>query len=168
LLSSYASRWLVYYGVARVGTDGTFEIQKRGQWVKYRVGSRNMPFGYVEGVLFDLVAVGINVRHVRDENEAATWIGCLYRWWQKPWAKHKGLHVFDRSRELSLLPGLDDDTHFRASVAKELPGLGYERAVAAAKHFTSVTAMINATAEEWAKVPGIGKVVAKAIVEALR
>ena len=168
LLATYPVRWLLYYGGYRPGRDGRLETARGRRWTPHRIGSRHVPYGYVESFLFDLVAVGVSVRHVEDEGTAVAWIACLHRWWSKEWSRHKGLHKFDNSREVSLMPGMTDDVHFRASVASKFPGLGFERAVAAARHFDSVSTMVNATAEDWQRVPGVGKVIAKAIVAAVR
>lgn len=168
MLENYGAPWLVYYGEYRPGRDGVLEIRRGKFWRNHRIGTRYVPYGYVESFLFDLVISGVAVKHVIDEATAAAWIGCLYRWWSKPWSKHKGLRALDRSGKPSLLPDMDPDTRFRAMVAKELPGVGFERAIAAARYFPSVEAMINASAAEWAEVEGVGKVIAKAIYAAVR
>ncbi len=168
MLEHYQVRWLAYYGQYRPGRNGQLEVRRGQAWRKWSIGNRPTPYGYIESMLFDVVAIGVNVRHCYDEAETAAWIACLHRWFSKPWSKHRGLHVFDRSRRLMEMPGLDGDVHLRASIAKELPGLGYQRAVAAARHFTSVNAMLTADVREWCEVDGVGKVLAKAIVEVLR
>jgi excinuclease UvrABC nuclease subunit len=48
-----------------------------------------------------------------------------------------------------------------------LPGVGVERSGAVAAHFPSVKAMVDARAEEWMMVPGIGKTLAARITTAL-
>jgi hypothetical protein len=169
LLANYDESWLLYYGAYRPGTDGHLEVRRRGQWRRHRLGTRDVPYGYVEAFLLDLVAVGVHVKRVYDEGEAVAWLMCAYRWWSKPWEKHHGLRAFDKSKSgPSLLPDIDDDVRFRAMVAKELPGLGFERAVAAARHFPSVSAMVNASVEDWSHVKGVGKVIAKAVHSAVR
>ncbi len=52
-------------------------------------------------------------------------------------------------------------------VAKELPGIGWERSLAVEKHFVSVLAMMLAKSPEWEKVDGIGKTLAQKIVKAI-
>lgn len=168
MLKSYDVCWLLYYGKYRAGPGGGLDIRYGKTWRRHKIGNREVPYGYVEAMLLDLAAVGFKIKHVHDIHEAAAWIGVLFRWWTKPWAKHHGMHVFDNSREVSLMPGMDDSTHLRARIAAQLPGVGFERAVSAAQHFKSVSGMVNAEVGEWTTVPGIGKVIAKAIVEAVR
>lgn len=168
MLALYQIRWLLFFGGYRPGRDGTLELAKGASWRTMRLGSRIVPYGYVEALLLDLAAVGFNVKHVDTEAAAAQWLLVLNRWWLKPHNKHRGLHKFDESGQPSLLPQMDDITHLMARVAKELPGLGFERALAAARHFGSVEHMINAEVGEWREIPGVGPVIAKAVVDVIR
>lgn len=168
MLATYDVNWLLYYGKVRPGRAGELEIQKRGKmWQQMKLGGRAVPYGYLQSFLHDLTVSGMDVAHVYDEDEAAAWLYCLHRWYSKPWREHKGLHAFDRSRELSLMPGVDAATLMRAKVAAALPGLGFQRAVAAARYFGTIAKMIAATEEDWLKVEGIGKVVAGAVVRTI-
>lgn len=169
MLDDYDVVWLLYYGAYRPSIRGnTLQIQKGRQWVGYRLGGRAVPYGYVEGMLLTLSAVGVRVKHVYDIREAAEWIGVLHRWWSKEWADHKGMKTFDNSRQMSMMPGVDGETMLRAQVAGQLPGVGYKRAMAAAGHFGSIREMVNASAEEWGEIEGIGKVVGKAVEDAVK
>lgn len=168
MVEYYQVRWLLVYGMWRPDRRGQLEIQRGNAWKMMRLGSRIVPYSYLESFLFDVETIGVSVKVVPDEGTAAQWLACLHRWWSKEWVKHKGLRAFDQSHEISLMPSMDAPMLVRAKVASKLPGLGFERATAAAKHFPSVTAMVNANVTEWMEVPGVGKVVAKAIVEAVR
>lgn len=168
LISTYDVRWLLIYGSYGPGPGGTLQIYGSRGPRRFNLGSRPIPYGYVEAFLLDVVAIGVSVKNVPSSYAAAQWLGVLHRWWSKDWSKHKGLRAFDRSQSVSLMPGMDDDMHFRACVASQLPGVGFERAVSAAAHFHSVTDMMHASVSDWQSVPGIGKVVAKAITEAIR
>lgn len=169
MLDTYYQSWLLYYGEYRPGSkDGRLQIRNGTGWKGFSIGTRAVPYGYLESLLFDLVTIGVRVKHVSSKKEAAVWIGCLSRWWGKPWNKHKGMRTFDNSRELSLMPGVDSDTLVRCRVAAQFPGLGFERAVAAGRYFKTISDMVNAGVKDWEEVPGIGKVLAKAIVRAVR
>jgi ERCC4-type nuclease len=168
LLATYDVAWLLYFGSYRPGRDGRLEVRRGKMWREFRLGTRPVPYGYVESFLLDCSAIGVRVRYAYDAREACAWLGVLHRWWSKPWSQHKGMRTLDNSRELSLMPNMDGPTHLRAKVAAQLPGVGFERALAAAEHFSSVCEMVCADAAEWARVPGIGKVVAKAVVAAAR
>lgn len=169
MLRDYDVAWLLYYGEYRPGIrDQSLQIKRGKTWRGYRLGPRAVPYGYVAAFLLTLVAAGIRVQRVVDVREAAVWIGVLERWWSKPWDQHKGLHAFDNSRNLSLVPDMDAETLLRARVAAQLPGVGFERAMAAARYFGTVREMVNASAGEWEKIEGIGRVVAGAAEEAVR
>jgi ERCC4-type nuclease len=168
MLATYGVNWLLYYGDYRVGVNNRIELRYGKDWKPMRLGSREVPFGYIEGLIFDLAGLGVHTRHVNSMREAAIWIAALHRYWSKPWDKHHGMRVLDKSHGVSLMPGMDPATLQRTKIAACLPGVGFERALAAAQHFTSVSAMVNADADEWAQVDGIGRVIAKAVVAAIR
>ena len=65
------------------------------------------------------------------------------------------------------MPDMDANVRQMVEVASRFPVLGFERAWAAAHCFPNTVAMVNATVEEWMAVPGVGKVIAKAVVAAL-
>lgn len=169
MLAHFDVSWLLYYGHYRADPHSAALQIKRGKmWRNHTIGKRPVPYGYVEAFLLTLNSCGILVKRVRDKEEAARWIGELARWWSKPWDKHRGMHAFDWSRERSVMPNVDADTAFRARFAAQLPAIGYDRALAVARHFPTVEAMVGASVEEWIEVPGIGKVIAKAAWESLR
>lgn len=168
MLDTYDINWLLCFGEYRASPDGVLQIQRHNKWRNFRLGARPVPFGYVESLLSEFTAIGVHVKQVHDERSAATWIGVLYRWWSKQWSEHKGMRTLDRSREISLVPGMTHETLDRISVAAQLPGVGFDRATAAAEHFTSILQMINAPSQEWEKIPGIGKTIARAVVESIR
>jgi ERCC4-type nuclease len=168
MLRTYDRSWLLYYGRYRLGVHDRLEVRRGKLWKPMRLGSREVPYGYIEGLVFDLAELGVSTRHVFDEHEAAVWLGRLHRYWSKPWDKHRGMRTLDKSRDISLMPGMDPELLQRTKVAAALPGVGFERAIAAASHFESVAAMVNADVDDWASVPGIGKVIAKAVYSAIR
>jgi ERCC4-type nuclease len=63
------------------------------------------------------------------------------------------------------MPGVLPGKRIIMDFADRISGIDYKRAQAVAKHFSSVREMINASVEEWMKIPGIGKVLAKSAVE---
>lgn len=169
MLATYDISYLLYYGNYKSSSrDGTLLIERGNQWRSWRQGPRSIPYSYLESFLLTVSALGVNIKHCSNLSESAEWISILFRWWSKPWQKHKGLRTFDKSRNISLLPGSDSRTLLRAKIASQLPGLGFEKAIAAANSFASVREMIGADSARWAKVDGIGSVVSKAIEQALK
>lgn len=169
MVDEYDVTWVLHYGKYQSSPrDGSLQILRGKRWRNHRIGDRPVPYGYIEALLLTLTAAGVHVKRVIDIREAAEWIGVLYRWWSKPWSKHRGLRTFDNSRDLGLMPGMDAGLMMRARVAAQLPGVGFERALSAARHFTSIQDMINAGPDEWEGIPGIGRVIAKAVREAVK
>lgn len=169
MLKEYDHVWLLYYGRYRPNhTDGTLEIMGRqGDWRTHRVGTRAVPYGYLEGFLISLTDLGVHIKHVTDIEEAAAWIGVAARRWNKPWGQHRSMQTFDRSQNIVMSPGTPADVLRRAQVAAGLPGLGYKRAVAAAHHFSSIGEMLMADKTEWMKIEGVGKGIAEAVTTAI-
>lgn len=169
MLTHYHESWLLYYGSYRPGVHGELEIYKGGTWVAHCVGSRPVPYGYLEQFLLTVTACGVHVKHTYDLIEAAQWIACLARWWSKPWSEHRSMKAFDQSRQITngIMPNVSESVLLRAKVAAALPGIGYDRAMAVAKHFSSVTEMVLATEKEWMAVPGIGKTIARSLRQSL-
>lgn len=187
MLEAYDVNYLLYYGLYRPNpNDGTLQLwhgsTTNGKWVNHKLGTRSVPYGYVESSLLSIEAAGIRVHYVggnalvdKGMSHAAEWLGCCYRWWQKQWTDHKYFHVFhsrpipNPKGERSVVPVLDDITLTCAEFASKLPGLGYTRAVAAARYFNSDPwRMLTATVDDWAQVPGVGKVIASAIHRFIR
>jgi len=175
MIRNYDISYLLYYGAYRSGKKRELEVygysRKRNRYVweqRHVSRSRIMPYSYMEGLLLTLSSVGMHIKHVGSISEAAQWLGILEKWWSRPYESHKLMHTFDTSQSVALMPGMDPDVVQRARTAMTLPGVGYGRAVAAAHYFKSIQDMMNATAEEWAEVEGIGKVVAKAVEKAVR
>ena len=52
-------------------------------------------------------------------------------------------------------------------VAKELPGIGWERSLVVEAKWDSVRDMVNAPVEEWLELDGIGKGIASRVQEEL-
>ena len=166
MLKAYDVNWLLTYGQYRAGPFNRLEIM-RGRWRTHRIGKHDVPYGYLEGTLLTANVAGISHKHVYDEEQAAAWLAVLERWWDKPWGKHRAFHKFNRAGDQSVIPDIAPDVLQRMRIAADLPGVGWERALAAAVSFPSVKSMINATEREWCDVPGIGKVIAKQIIRAV-
>lgn len=169
MVKVYDQSWLLTYGSYRAH-PGSFSLQvERGKrWHTERRGGRDIPFGYIEGALLTLNAAGVYHKHVEDEQQAAAWLACLAKWWDKPWDKHRSFHKFNNAGAFGVIPDLSPEILQRMRVAATLPAIGWEKALAAAASFNSVREMINASEQQWCDVPGVGKVIAKAIVQAVR
>lgn len=179
MAAEYNCWWLVVYGDVARGSKGQLGI--RGKWGKFhdhKVGNNTVSYSYLDALIVELQVRGAKVVRMPSADyewpmaETAQWLGVLYAWWTKKWSEHKLMRTFNNAGEITLTPGMPDDIYYRARVASRLlpgrGGFGYERAVAAAQHFSSVQEMVLADARTWQQVPGIGKTLAKAVVEAVK
>lgn len=139
-------------------------------WQRYEwIGGKPMKYGYMESALMSLARAGVSHKHLPRIEDCAQWIGCLYRSWNKPWDGHRLFRSFDKSADRSpAMPQLDSVTKDIMTFAKGLPGMGFERALAVGRHFSSVWEASNADVSEWVKIDGIGKVIARSAVETIR
>lgn len=167
LLVDYSEIWLLTIGEYRAGVNGRLEIRGHRGWFPHKIGSNSVPLSYVESFLVEAQVMGIHLKQVSGEREAVEWLRALHKFWSKPWDKHRAMRKTDRSGERALMPGMDNNIRQMVEIAQKFPVLGFERAWAAAHCFENSVAMVNATVEQWMAVPGVGKVIAKAVVEAL-
>lgn len=180
MLADYQQSWLLWYGNVRCGESGHLE-EPRGKgdngrclWGPFTKNAsregKPLPCDYLDAMLLAIAAMGVHVHHVSSKREAARWLGSLYRYWNKPWADHSFTHTFNCApRFPQQIPGVTSQQLERARrVFDRYPGLGMRRSIDAAKHFGSVREMANADEGEWQKVPGIGKVIAAAVVKGFR
>ena len=173
----YDRVYLLYYGAYRPSPKNWIIQVPRGQtarWTNCKLGKkREIPWSYVEKFLMTAASRGVEMKHVLDVREAAVWIHYLQGWWDKPWDEHKSFEgVVDRSAYASLprVGGkrMSDQMISMVRIAMALPGLGKERAIAAADHFESIGAMVNASEAQWLDVDGVGKVIAQSVCRAVQ
>lgn len=165
MLKMYSVSYLLVCGIWKAGTDGALHVYRYAQWVKIEPGKRAFQYREVTGYLETLAQKGgVQVRLVSNETEAAHWIAMAYNWWAKPWDQHSSLSVMYNPNPSV---GISTPSEVRR-VAKELPGVGWERSGAVERAFPTIEAMILATEEEWRAVPGIGKHLAAKIWNLIR
>ena len=166
LLEAYHKVYLIVEGMWKGNRkDGTIEVFRHGKFKP--LGSSRFTSKRVWGYLTTLnAATGISVYITTDMCETALLIKELEYWWNQPWEKHKSHLMINKMMPPSayLKPGKPS---LLRRIAIELPLIGYERVSEVEKHFKSISEMINASEGEWLKIPGIGKITAKSIVEKL-
>lgn len=134
-------------------TDGILMI---GKWAS------NITLAQYEGMIMSLMEKGVHVTWTRDTRDTARWTTQFARWSEK--LRHSSLerrpgpvspwgHVSDEDWAVHLLQGFD--------------GMGTEKAKAIVKHFGGVPMQWTVTETDLMKVPGIGRVLARRLVNAL-
>jgi hypothetical protein len=148
MLAEYDHVWFLHYREYTCGRSGELLLSEGRDWRPHYFGDKPMMYGYLEGFLIGLELMGVHVKRVASKEEAAWWIGVLARWYDRKWDAHKSFKVFDNSRQLALPAHLRDDPASqrilaRAKFAAQFKGVGYGRAMAVARHFKTVEAMVN-------------------------
>lgn len=141
-----------YYNRGRY-VDAIFGARSKFLWSAFwnRVTSLSIGGG------FRLLMAGSN-------QEVGVQLGGAYDWWQKKWNAHSSIDVFDESHLPALVEASGPARMIHAGVFQ----LGWERAMKAADHFGSMKRASSATVEEWLAIDGIGPVLAKRAVRAMR
>lgn len=170
LVNTYHYVYIVVEGMWRFNpNDGMLEERAGINWVPIQLGSRRFMAKEVLGFLHTLmVKTGVMVFYTNSRKETAQVVSVLYGWWaNKSWDEHtahlglvKRHQSGDNAVELVKAPLL-------RRVAAELKGVGWKKSREVAKHFSSVADMVHAVEREWRQIPGIGRKMAKDIVEEL-
>jgi ERCC4-type nuclease len=170
LIKCYHRVYLIVEGEWRGNRiSGNIEVPRRGGWVELNHGKRIFKWQDIWGYLTTLgVMTGVVVRESHNLSSTARIITQLHTWWTKPWKAHRGhLTIYNPSPPHAILTPLTDKEKQIMSTAATFPGIKWERALGLLDKFSSMEAMFRASEEEWREVPGIGKVVARRVWEAL-
>lgn len=147
-------------------------------WTPATIGSRIIKYAYLESMLVSLNDLGIRTKHVYDLSQAARWIYTLYVKRSKPWKDQcKSFRTFNKSGDprpsTSRIISIDADPRIiqcaQTIGSLRHAGLNFERGLIIARHFNgSIRRAFNAGPDEWQKIKGIGKVIAKSAEEIIR
>lgn len=157
---------LLIEGAYRAGAGGELEVPcGYGKWVPLKLGGSIYTYRELDNWL-NSVTILTPIRVIRSNSQAETVriIADLWHWWKKPMSEHKSSQVFHRTGPAHVelvTPGIV------RRVAKELNGVGWERAKEVEGKFKSVMEMLMAGEEDWEQLEGIGKTLAKRIVAEL-
>lgn len=159
---SYWRSYLVVEGIWRPDpATGILQTYAFGKWVNMAHGRRQWMAREVSNYLNRLqVMLGIMVKQTATVEETAMWLAWTYHWWQKDWDKHEVHHFYNRCQPQYVQlfrPGIVE------RIAKELEGVGWERATEVGKRFRLPVHLALASEHELMDVPGIGKKLARSI-----
>lgn len=170
LARTYDDVWLIVEGLWRPNPeDGVLETRgwdaqkKRPDWVPAGKGKRRWMYRDFDNFLTTQeVRGGVRIKRTTSEDETARVVYGLYAWYQDVdgHRSHLALNRAGRDAAIFVKPTL------ARRVAAELPGIGFDRSADIAAAFPTIRQMIAATEKQWVKVDGVGKKLAKGIVEA--
>jgi ERCC4-type nuclease len=164
----YDVMYLVVEGVWKADQSGRILIPRGGSWYPFHLGRRQFTTRELDGFINSLcVEAGVLVRETHGIHQTAMLIYNLSRWWSKK--EHMSLLAIHKHRfpDDPMSGILFQPPSLLRRMSSELKGVGWKRSKDVADHFKSVKDMIEAGEEEWLKIPGIGKVLAKSVVEEL-
>lgn len=164
----YERQYLIVEGLYRANRDGYIEVLSRNgnknAWGPLR-GREQFLYAELDNFLNSIEEhTSFRVKRTGNIQETAAVVSNLYNYWQKKYENHRAHKAFYTAPDpVRLYP-----PSFPVRVAKESVGIGQIKAGAVAKHFKTVRAWANAEPEEWMKIEGIGKTMAKKIVGEIR
>lgn len=155
---------LIVEGVMRPGrSHGLIEVPRGAGWSAMMP---NISYSRFDAYVDELALyTGITVKRSASVSETAAQVKVLWQLFQKPPSAHQSLHQIYSAPPPSVQ--LSKPSLVRR-VAKELPGVGWERSLSVDRAFRSVIELANAGEQDWKSIEGIGPKTAKTIVAAVR
>lgn len=171
MIEDYDVRMFLLEGHLRCSRTGVLQHfvrrqTKTGKWEEFwcdaYFGNRQtiMYSHFMTWVMSLCLGTGTWLLPSTGREETAQMIKAVQAFFDKPFAEHASLKVFDDSQT----PGLMVPS-VTMKVARDLAeGVGWEKAAAAADHFKTVKRMVTAAETDWLEVDGFGKELAKRMI----
>lgn len=173
MVGQFDKVYLIVYGRWRCDDDDNVQYKYKSRWRPLQIGKpnskRNVSYNYLQSCLLGCQSINVTCIETDSIDNAAKCIKNMHRWWNK--RSHRFTRVFNTSGHIQIRHewSVPDDVKTRARVASQmLRGMGVEKSLSAGNYFQSLIEMILASEEEWCKVPGIGKTVAKLLYSEAR
>jgi ERCC4-type nuclease len=171
LIDLYNYRYLIIEGQAKVDwSSGELMELWNGSWVPIARKIKNRTVSYTGEQLLgamNTIATFTPVTLIRTFglHDTLDVVATLWHWWSKPYDKHSTLKKFHSPSQTTVLL---EKASFVRRVAKELPGVSWEKSGHIESRFKSVDSMCRAEVEDWADIPGIGEVLSNRIYKQLK
>lgn len=163
LLNTYYQTYLIVEGVYKCGKNHELLVPRAASWVCLKLGGQRYTHPQITKYLNTIaVTTPIIIWHTRSPRHTADTIKALYGWWQKDWdGHHAHQHAY-------INPAVTITGHSPLRrLATQLDGVGWERAKAISEHVPSIAHLCALGEKDLRMIPGIGKVIARRIVEQL-
>lgn len=167
----YQRTYLIVEGFYRSRPgSGLLEVPRGKRWRPLMAGPRPVFWAEIEKFITGLEEVGVRVRRSRTSNETARVIAqVLCSYWDKEYDEHRSFQTLYQPAMPMQLVREDEATQRVRRVCIALKaGIGYGRSKAVAERFRSVVGLVNAGADEWEQIEGIGKTIARGVYESIR
>jgi ERCC4-type nuclease len=164
----YDFRYLIVEGIYRADAEGVLEryVGELGKWGSFKdatAGRKRVMYSQFEMWLHSAAHLGgAYLERTAEPQDTARLLMTLEAWWKRE--EHKSfnvMHMYEGDSAALVRPSV------LRRIAAELPLIGWERSAAVVERFHSVAEMVGASEKDWMEVEGIGKGIAKQVVEAL-
>ena len=167
LMACYDYVYLVVEGLWRANPkDGLLEVPGKGGWRSVKLGARRFMAKELWSYLNTLqICAGVYVWKTGSARATAQWLTNLHAWWTcKPLDAHKS----HRAQHVPFAKLVKQKEPLVQRLAQQIvPGIGHRKSKAIAQRFGSAWELLLADQKAWESVDGIGKVLAKRIMEEL-
>ena len=152
--------FLVLEAIWRETKDGEdTEFMQGNRWVR-----AGMSYQRVDAYLNELTyLMGVTIKNSKSSRETVRIVRGMHDFFEDTEA-HSSLKKFYTA---PMSPVLLTRPSLVRRMAKELTGIGWERSFTIEQQWSTVREMVNAPADEWVKLEGIGKGIASKIAEEL-
>lgn len=167
MLVHYDRRYLLIEGRIRCDRNtGIMQKQSGDRWRDIDRGGKGYTYNELEHWYTTIEEhTQTRVKQTFDQHESARWLKMKHSWWtNKKWDDHDAMNQFHVPPPPT---ALFENPNVVRRVAKELGAIGWDRSIAVANRFKSVREMVNANEQTWREIDGIGKTIAKRIVNEL-
>jgi ERCC4-type nuclease len=135
---------------------------KGGNWLE-----SDFNYNRLIGLLNSIqIEVGFKYLHSGSAHVTCKIVKELYNWWNKPWENHGSLYTWNPTAAAEHII-FGSDLSITAKMAAQIPGVGRKKAVEIGKMFSSPMQLVLAAEEELMEIKGIGKGLAKRIINSL-
>ena len=164
MLNVFHHSYIIVEGTFRPNPEsGLLEVYRYGGWYPYRQGKRQFMAKDIWAFLTTMESIcGVCWHHCTTQSDTVHFIRGLYKWWNKPYDRHKSYLQATQSPmvELTRQPVM-------MRVLAQLDGIGFEKAQAISLRYASVHELMRAPRAELRTIEGIGEKLAQAIHEQL-
>ena len=164
MVAMYGVRILLVEGIWKPNSEGNLLVMDWKGWREIIVKGKPLPFRDVFRWLTSVTFCGgTHWMQSGSPYETAVRVVETYHWFSKPWEDHQSQNAM---HQLSF-PQFSAPS-FEQRVAAQIGGLGVKKSLAAVKYFGNVPTMVEASEADWMKIDGIGKTLARRIVDEIR
>jgi ERCC4-type nuclease len=166
LANSYDYIYIVVDGAFKAKSDGLLRVPcGQGNWTTLKLGDRPVHKSMIDNYFNNLFAVlGISHEFTNSPMQTGMWVSATYKWWNKKWTEHKAHLDFHVTKPRRVMMSKPTTLH---RMIKEIEGVGWDKGLVVSRAFNSMAEIVMAEEKDISKGRGIGKILAKRILNTL-